>query len=265
VPRFAQSAVPPPFTSIPTARRSTLHHPNVVLFLGACTRRPNLCLVLEFCVHGSLHHFLKTEHEHGVRITMSLVYRFALDIARGVYYLHRRCKIVQRDLKARNILVDESLNAKVRELPTEQEAAHEKNAVRDREAGGGAERDHRGALGVLRAAAPSPSGSVPGPLAGGGLWSVSRAGRDGEEQADGVRHARVDGTGDRQDGAVHGQGARVRLRMARREGETASRNGARETPLSNGCHLATALLLLLPLPSCHCRWMSTLSASSCGS
>ena len=91
-----------------------LHHPNVVLFLGACTKRPNLCLVLEYCVHGSLHHFLKTEQEHGIRITMSLIYRFALDIARGVYYLHRRCKVVQRDLKARNILVDESLNAKVR-------------------------------------------------------------------------------------------------------------------------------------------------------
>jgi hypothetical protein len=92
---------------------SALHHPNVVLFLGACTRRPNLCLVLEHCTHGSLHHFLKTPHEHGVPITMSLIYRFALDIARGVYYLHRRCSVVQRDLKARNILVDGSLNAKV--------------------------------------------------------------------------------------------------------------------------------------------------------
>jgi len=44
---------------------------------------------------------------------MSHVLRFALDIARGVYYLHRKQSIVQRDLKARNILVDESLNAKV--------------------------------------------------------------------------------------------------------------------------------------------------------
>ena len=77
----------------PQRTRSTLHHPNVVLFLGACTRRPNLCLVLEFCVHGSLHHFLKNEASHGIRITMSLIYRFALDIARGVYYLHRRCSI----------------------------------------------------------------------------------------------------------------------------------------------------------------------------
>lgn len=92
---------------------STLHHPNVVLFLGACTKRPNLCLVLEYCVHGSLHHFLKAEKQHGIPMTMSLIYRFALDIARGVYYLHKKRNVVQRDLKARNILVDESLNAKV--------------------------------------------------------------------------------------------------------------------------------------------------------
>lgn len=92
---------------------STLHHPNVVLFLGASIRRPHLFLVLEYCVHGSLHHFLKNEAQHGVRVSMSLIYRFALDIARGVYYLHRRANVLQRDLKARNVLVDESLNAKV--------------------------------------------------------------------------------------------------------------------------------------------------------
>ncbi len=83
------------------------------MFLGACTVKPNLCLVLEYCVHGSLHHFLKSEATHGVGVTMSLVLRFALDIARGVYYLHRKQSIVQRDLKARNILIDSSLNAKV--------------------------------------------------------------------------------------------------------------------------------------------------------
>jgi serine/threonine protein kinase len=44
---------------------------------------------------------------------MSLVYRFAVDIARAVKYLHNKQHIVQRDLKARNVLVDSSLNAKV--------------------------------------------------------------------------------------------------------------------------------------------------------
>lgn len=92
-----------------------LTHPNVVLFLGASIRKPALFLVLEYCSNGSLHHFLKRENEHGVRITMSLIYRFALDTARGIYYLHKKANVWQRDLKARNLLVDESLNVKVAE------------------------------------------------------------------------------------------------------------------------------------------------------
>lgn len=92
---------------------STLRCPNVVMFLGACTRVPHLCMVLEYCEYGSLHDFLKAGARHGIKISMSLIFRFALDIARGVYYLHRKCKVVQRDLKARNILIDRSLNAKV--------------------------------------------------------------------------------------------------------------------------------------------------------
>lgn len=45
-------------------------------------------------------------------VTYSLILRFALDIARGVQYLHRR-NLIQRDLKARNILIDANLVAKI--------------------------------------------------------------------------------------------------------------------------------------------------------
>jgi|TARA_B110000285_G_scaffold234771_1_gene312940 hypothetical protein len=31
-----------------------IRHPNIVLFLGACTKAPNLCIVLEYCSRGSL-------------------------------------------------------------------------------------------------------------------------------------------------------------------------------------------------------------------
>lgn len=31
-----------------------IRHPNVVLFLGACTKQPNLCIILEYCSRGSL-------------------------------------------------------------------------------------------------------------------------------------------------------------------------------------------------------------------
>mmetsp|Transcript_24246 Transcript_24246/g.24180 ORF Transcript_24246/g.24180 Transcript_24246/m.24180 type:complete len:120 (+) Transcript_24246:1629-1988(+) len=31
-----------------------IRHPNIVMFLGACTKPPNLCIVLEYCTKGSL-------------------------------------------------------------------------------------------------------------------------------------------------------------------------------------------------------------------
>jgi len=33
---------------------SELHHPNIVLFIGACVKKPNLCIVTEFMKQGSL-------------------------------------------------------------------------------------------------------------------------------------------------------------------------------------------------------------------
>ena len=92
---------------------SKLSHPNVVIYYGA-TAPPHQSLVLEFCEHGNLHDFLTPSATHGVTITTALILRFAIDIARGVLYLHSRCHLIQRDLKARNVLLDRSLNAKVR-------------------------------------------------------------------------------------------------------------------------------------------------------
>lgn len=88
-----------------------IRHPNIVLFLGACTKAPNLCIVLEYCSRGSLWSLL-----HDVQIKMSWEYRkkFALDIARGVYYLHtNKQPILHRDLKSLNVLLDHALNCKL--------------------------------------------------------------------------------------------------------------------------------------------------------
>jgi len=93
---------------------SSLHHPNVVMFLGACiTPVRKMCLVLEFCVHGSLHDFLARSRKHPPALTLHRIIRFAIDIARGVHFIHQKFSIIQRDLKARNVLVDTHLNAKV--------------------------------------------------------------------------------------------------------------------------------------------------------
>jgi mitogen-activated protein kinase kinase kinase 9 len=36
------------------AAMEALRHPNVVMFLGACTKSPNFAIILEFCSRGSL-------------------------------------------------------------------------------------------------------------------------------------------------------------------------------------------------------------------
>jgi len=92
---------------------SSMNHPNIVMFLGASIEAPSICLILEYCVHGNLIEFLKSAETNGINISMHLLLKMALDIARGIKYLHDKMRIIQRDLKGRNVLVDADLNCKI--------------------------------------------------------------------------------------------------------------------------------------------------------
>ncbi|KAG2647005.1 integrin-linked protein kinase 1-like isoform X2 [Panicum virgatum] len=79
-----------------------LRHPNIVQFLGAVTETKPLMLVTEFLRGGDLHQYLK---EKGALSPLAAI-NFALDIARGMAYLHNEPNVViHRDLKPRNILL----------------------------------------------------------------------------------------------------------------------------------------------------------------
>ena len=89
---------------------SSIHHPNIVLFLGACCVEPHVCAVMEYLPRGSLADLLA---EPSARLELGQVAKFGIDCSRGMSYLHRRCKIIQRDLKSQNLLVDNFGNIKV--------------------------------------------------------------------------------------------------------------------------------------------------------
>ncbi|KAG2309597.1 hypothetical protein Bca52824_029345 [Brassica carinata] len=88
-----------------------VRHPNVVQFVGAVTQNIPMMIVVEYTPKGDLGVYLKKKG----RLSPSKALRFALDIARGMNYLHE-CKpdpIIHCDLKPKNILLDRGGHLKI--------------------------------------------------------------------------------------------------------------------------------------------------------
>ncbi|KAJ8772678.1 hypothetical protein K2173_027855 [Erythroxylum novogranatense] len=86
-----------------------VRHKNVVQFIGASTRPPSLCIVTEYMSGGSVYDFL---HKKKGRLDFPFFLRVAIDVSKGVNYLHQN-NIIHRDLKAANLLMDENGVVKV--------------------------------------------------------------------------------------------------------------------------------------------------------
>ncbi|NXG52018.1 M3K21 kinase, partial [Psilopogon haemacephalus] len=96
---------------------SMLRHPNIIALHGVCLREPNLCLVMEFARGGSLNRALAAAApgvgaaRGGRRIPPHILVNWAVQIARGMLYLHDEAivSILHRDLKSSNILLLEKM------------------------------------------------------------------------------------------------------------------------------------------------------------
>jgi len=76
-------------------------HPNIVRFIGSCTKPPQFYIITECMSRGSLFDFLHNEHNV---LDLPTILKFALDICRGMSYLHQK-GIIHRDLKSANLLL----------------------------------------------------------------------------------------------------------------------------------------------------------------
>ncbi|CAM8903321.1 unnamed protein product [Rhodiola kirilowii] len=88
-----------------------IRHPNVVQFLGAVTQSSPMMIVTEYLPKGDLRAYLDRKGA----LELTKVVRFALDIARGMNYLHENkpSPIIHCDLEPSNILLDDSGHLKV--------------------------------------------------------------------------------------------------------------------------------------------------------
>ncbi|KAL9346468.1 hypothetical protein Peur_061321 [Populus x canadensis] len=96
---------------------SCLQHPNLVRLYGCCIEGDQLLLVYEYMENNSLSRALFGAGSETSFLTLDWPtrYKICVGIARGLAFLHEgsAIRIVHRDIKGTNVLLDKDLNAKI--------------------------------------------------------------------------------------------------------------------------------------------------------
>eukprot|EP00253_Pinus_taeda_P010391 PITA_10391 len=116
---------------------SKINHRNLVSLLGYCSKTEQVMLIYEHMSGGSLRDHLYGPRAENSYLNWKRRLRIALDAAQGLEYLHVGCtpKIIHRDIKTANILLDSNLNGKLADfglsrVTTDEEGTHVTTTVK---------------------------------------------------------------------------------------------------------------------------------------
>ncbi|KAK1946670.1 putative serine/threonine-protein kinase/receptor [Phytophthora citrophthora] len=107
---------------------ATMEHPHIIEFIGvAWDSLTNMCVVLEFMAGGDLKALLSDYQEQELSMGFNRdKLKIALHIAHALTYMHSLDPpIIHRDLKSKNVLLNEQLDAKLTDFGTSRERVNE--------------------------------------------------------------------------------------------------------------------------------------------
>ncbi|KAL6897898.1 hypothetical protein ACP4OV_006857 [Aristida adscensionis] len=110
---------------------SLVVHRNLLHLIGFCNTNDERLLVYPYLPNGTVASKLQEYVDGKLALDWPRRKRIALGTAEGVFYLHEQCdpKIIHRDIKASNILLDEHLEAVVADFGLAKLLGHEESHV----------------------------------------------------------------------------------------------------------------------------------------
>lgn len=116
---------------------SCLHHPNLVKLHGCCIEGDQLLLLYEYMENNSLYRAMFGPQNYQLQFDWPMRLKICIGVAKGLAFLHEesRFRIIHRDIKATNVLLDQDLNPKISDFGLARLDEEEKTHISTKVAG----------------------------------------------------------------------------------------------------------------------------------